>query len=96
MGESGSCVCLLDSQEGSELTTQGDYHYNTKSKASWYWSRTWGATKRLQCKYWVLTDWQRWVYGSFDDERQHGYVSPIISSSSENPYALQALLFWAR
>jgi len=85
-----------DCDRKNTADSKGDYHYNTKSKASWYWSRTWGAATRLNCKYWVLTDWQRWVYGSFDDDKTHGYVSPIISSDSDSPYALQALFYWAR
>jgi hypothetical protein len=36
------------------------------------------------------------VYGKFDDAREHGWVSPIVTSETEEPYALQALLFWAR
>ncbi|KAK1920913.1 hypothetical protein DB88DRAFT_501487 [Papiliotrema laurentii] len=79
-----------------EYVVTGPYRYNTKSKASWYWSRSWGAAKRLNCQYYVLTDWKRWVFGKFDEKREHGWVSPLITSETSEPYALQALLFWAR
>ena len=51
------------------LMFQGKYRYNTKSKASWYWSRSYGASTRLGCQYYVLTDWQRWAFGVFDESR---------------------------
>ena len=78
----------------SETDEQGKYHYNTKSKASWYWSRSWGATRRLKCKYYVFTDWNRWVFGLFDDEGKHGWVSPVIPNDSQTPTATQSLLYW--
>lgn len=46
---------------------QGAYDYNTKSKASWYWSRKFGATKRLGCNYFVFTDYQKWCFGVFTE-----------------------------
>lgn len=78
------------------LTPQGTYRYNTKSKASWYWSRSWGATNRLGCQYYVLTDWQRWAFGVFDEKREHGWVSPVYSYSAEEPSIMQMLFYWAR
>lgn len=75
---------------------QGAYRYNTKSKASWYWSRSWGATKRLGCQYYVLTDWQRWAFGVFDDKREHGWVSPVVDYAAEGPSVMQTLFYWAR
>jgi len=78
-----------------ETDEKGPYNYNTKSKASWYWSRSWGACERLGCKYYVLTDYQRWVFGTFDDNKSHGYVSKIKAYSDEEPSVGQALLYWA-
>ena len=75
---------------------KGSYHYETRSKASWYWSRTWGACKRLKCRYWVLTDWQRWVFGTFDEGLEHGWVSPIEPFGTTDPSILQYLFFWAK
>jgi len=79
----------------SETDEKGPYNYNTKSKASWYWSRSWGACERLGCKYYVLTDYQRWVFGTFDENKSHGYVSEIKAYSDEEPSVGQALLYWA-
>jgi hypothetical protein len=79
----------------SDTDEKGPYNYNTKSKASWYWSRSWGACERLGCKYYVLTDYQRWVFGTFDDDKSHGYVSKIKAFSDEEPSVGQALLYWA-
>ena len=75
---------------------KGPYHYSTKSKASYYWSRTWGATKRLQCQYWVFTDWQRWTFGCFDQDRKHGWVSGVMGYDSIEPSVLQALTYWSQ
>ncbi|WVR04016.1 hypothetical protein IAU60_001015 [Kwoniella sp. DSM 27419] len=79
-----------------EYIVTGPYHYDTKSKASWYWSRSYGATKRLDCQYYVLTDWQRWTFGCFNQDRSHGWVSPMLEYNAEDPSVMQALLFWAR
>ena len=87
--------CLLGSIQSVQLTQQGPYNYNTKSKASWYWSRSWGACERLGCKYYVLTDYQRWVFGTFDENKSHGFVSKIKAFSDEEPSVGQALLYWA-
>lgn len=78
-----------------EYVVTGPYHYNTKSKASWYWSRSWGACERLGCKYYVLTDWQRWVFGAFDEKKEHGWVSSVKSYADTEPSVGQALLYWA-
>lgn len=78
-----------------EYVVTGPYNYNTKSKASWYWSRSWGACERLGCKYYVLTDYQRWVFGTFDENKSRGYVSKIKAFSDEEPSVGQALLYWA-
>ncbi|CAD6576840.1 MAG: hypothetical protein TREMPRED_001782 [Tremellales sp. Tagirdzhanova-0007] len=79
-----------------EFVVTGPYHYSTKSKASYYWSRTWGATKRLQCQYWVFTDWQRWTFGCFDPDRKHGWVSGVMGYDSTQPSVLQALTYWSQ
>ncbi|ORX36378.1 hypothetical protein BD324DRAFT_491848 [Kockovaella imperatae] len=86
----------FSAEDWKEYVVSGSYHYDTRSRASWYWSRSWGATKRLGCDYWVLTDWQRWVFGKFDTPKEHGWVSPILNFDSENPSILQALFYWCR
>lgn len=53
--------------ELTDFIIQGAYDYNTKSKASWYWSRKYGATTRLGCKYFVFTDYQKWCFGVFTE-----------------------------
>ncbi|KAK4689206.1 hypothetical protein P7C73_g908, partial [Tremellales sp. Uapishka_1] len=80
----------------NEYVVSGPYYYNTKSKASWYWSRTWGATKRLECQYWVLTDWQRWSFGCFGSDRTHGLVSPLKTYDNTSPSVVGCLLYWAK
>jgi hypothetical protein len=92
------CQHILEkvSRYAEAKSNQGPYHYTTQNKASWYWSRTWGATKRLACTHWVLTDWKRWVFGTFNESRTHGFVSPIIPFDAQNPSILQALLYWSR
>lgn len=84
------------SADWDEYVVTGPYHYNTKSKASWYWSRTWGACKRLDTRWWVLTDWQRWVFGKFNDDQTHGWVSPVLEHNSSDPTVLQALFYWTQ
>ena len=42
-----------------------------------------------------MTDYQRWVFGTFDDNKSHGYVSKIKAYSDEEPSVGQALLYWA-
>lgn len=86
----------FSSHDWEEYTVSGKYRYNTKSKASWYWSRQWGASMRLGCQYYVLTDWQRWAFGVFDEERKHGYVSPVWEFGQKEPSVMQALFYWAR
>lgn len=51
---------------------------------------------RLGCQYYVLTDWQRWAFGVFDEERKHGYVSPVWEFGQKEPSVMQALFYWAR
>lgn len=58
------CACRY---RGTHL--QGPYHYNIKSKASWYHSRNYRATKRLGCRYFIFTDYQRWLFGVFSEDR---------------------------
>lgn len=84
------------SADWEEYVVNGPYHYNTKSKASWYWSRTWGACKRLDTRWFVLTDWQRWVFGKFNDDESHAWVSPIMEYSAQDPTVLQALFYWTQ
>ncbi|KAE8540789.1 hypothetical protein D1P53_003153 [Cryptococcus gattii VGV] len=79
-----------------EYVVSGPYHYETRSKASWYWSRAWGATKRLGCHYYVLTDWQRWTFGYFNEDRTHGWTSPVLHFNEQNPSIGHSLFFWAR
>jgi hypothetical protein len=83
------------SADWDEYVVTGPYHYNIKNKASWYWSRTWGACKRLQTKYWVLTDWQRWAFGCFNDDGTHAWVSPIMHYNDQGPTILETLFYWA-
>ena len=42
-----------------------------------------------------MTDYQRWVFGTFTDDAEHGYVSGIKKFSDEEPSVGQALLYWA-
>ncbi|WVQ83590.1 hypothetical protein IAT38_005731 [Cryptococcus sp. DSM 104549] len=79
-----------------EYVVTGPYKYETRSKASWYWSRNYGAAKRLGCQYYVLTDWQRWVFGYFNKDRTHGWTSPVLHFNEQDPSIGQALFFWAR
>ncbi|KAL7419787.1 hypothetical protein Q5752_005703 [Cryptotrichosporon argae] len=79
-----------------EYVVTGPYHYATTSKASWYWSRTWGAARRLDAQYWVLTDWQRWTFGKFDEKREHGWTSPILPYDATDPSVCEALYYWAQ
>jgi len=50
----------------------------------------------LGCRYWILTDWQRWVYGCFDEERTHGWVSGIMRYDATEPSVLQTLTYWSK
>ncbi|OCF78154.1 hypothetical protein I204_00091 [Kwoniella mangroviensis CBS 8886] len=84
------------SADWKEYIVTSPYKYNIKSKASWYWSRSYNAAKRLGCQYYVLTDWQRWTFGYFNEDRTHGWTSPILEYDAEKPSVLQALLFWTR
>lgn len=84
----------LTDEDWKEFVVTGPYNYNIKSKASWYWSRTWGACKRLDTRWWVLTDWQKWIFGCFNDDMTHGWTSPIITYDSKAPTVLEALLYW--
>jgi len=86
----------FSSHDWEEYVVSGDYRYNTKSKASWYWSRSYGATKRLGCQHYVLTDWQRWAFGVFDEKRENGWVSDIWKYDQKAPSVMQALFYWAR
>lgn len=79
-----------------EFVVSGPYRYNTNSKASWYWSRTWGACKRLDTRFWVLTDWQNWVFGKFNDDESHGWVSPIFKYDATGPSVLESLFYWVQ
>ncbi|WVO17987.1 hypothetical protein L204_105685 [Cryptococcus depauperatus] len=79
-----------------EYVVNGPYHYDIRSKASWYWSRSWGATKRLGCQYYVLTDWQRWTFGYFNEDGTHGWTSPVMHHHEQDPSVGHALFYWAR
>ncbi|ODO06324.1 hypothetical protein L198_01556 [Cryptococcus wingfieldii CBS 7118] len=79
-----------------EYIATGPYHYETKSKASWYWSRSYGATKRLGCQYYVLTDWQRWTFGYFNKDGTRGWTSPVLHHNEQDPTIGHALFYWAR
>ncbi|KAJ9111638.1 hypothetical protein QFC19_000994 [Naganishia cerealis] len=83
-----------------ELVVDGAYDYNIKSKASWYWSRKYGATKRLGCNYFVFTDYQKWCFGVFTDGHSHANISPVMSfdagKDGKSPSVLEALLYWTR
>lgn len=79
-----------------EYIVTGPYSYNTKSKASWYWSRMWGACKRLQTKYFVLTDWQHWSFGCFNDDQSHAWISPVLWYNAMSPTINEALFYWAQ
>ncbi|WVF66843.1 hypothetical protein IAT40_001585 [Kwoniella sp. CBS 6097] len=83
-------------EDWKEYIVSGPYRYDTRSKASWYWSRSYGATRRLGCQYYVLTDWQRWTFGYINPDGTHGYASPILEDDASDPTVLQALIFWAR
>ncbi|KAI5452438.1 hypothetical protein NCC49_000601 [Naganishia albida] len=83
-----------------ELVVDGAYDYNTKSKASWYWSRKFGATKRLGCNYFVFTDYQKWCFGVFTEGHSHANISPVMTfeagKDGKSPSVLEALLYWSR
>jgi hypothetical protein len=32
----------------------------------------------------------------FDDEREHGWVSPVVDYAAEGPSVMQTLFYWAR
>jgi hypothetical protein len=42
-----------------------------------------------------LTDYQRWVFGTFDQGKEHGFVSQIKAYEEKSPSVGQALLYWA-
>ncbi|KAJ9099813.1 hypothetical protein QFC21_003813 [Naganishia friedmannii] len=90
----------FSNEDWKELVVDGAYDYNTKSKASWYWSRKYGATKRLGCKYFVLTDYQKWCFGAFTDDHTHANISPVMTfdagKDGKSPSVLEALLYWTR
>jgi hypothetical protein len=44
-------------QDWSEFSVGGKYNYNPKSRASWFWSRQWGGTRRLGVSHFILTDY---------------------------------------
>ncbi|GHJ89708.1 hypothetical protein NliqN6_6110 [Naganishia liquefaciens] len=83
-----------------DLVVDGAYDYNTKSKASWYWSRKYGATKRLGCQYFVFTDYQKWCFGVFTEGHSHANISPVMpfdaGKDGKSPSVLEALLYWTR
>lgn len=79
-----------------EYVVTGPYNYNTKSKASWYWSRMWGACKRLQTRYFVLTDWNRWSFGCFNEDQSHAWISPVLWYNAMGPTILESLFYWAQ
>jgi hypothetical protein len=83
-------------QDWEEFVVDGPYKYNTKSKASWYWSRKYGASVRLNTRYFVFTDYQRWAFGVFTEDRKHAQISPVMELDARDPTVLEALLYWAR
>ncbi|WOO78950.1 uncharacterized protein LOC62_02G002487 [Vanrija pseudolonga] len=83
-------------EDWNEFIVTGPFHYNAKSKASWWWSRQWGACKRLNTRWFAITDWKRWTFGCFSDDQTHAWISPIIQYDSRDPTVLQALFYWAQ
>ncbi|KAJ9116146.1 hypothetical protein QFC20_000826 [Naganishia adeliensis] len=90
----------FSNNDWKDLVVDGAYDYNTKSKASWYWSRKYGATKRLGCNYFVFTDYQKWCFGVFTEGHSHANISPVMSfeagKDGKSPSVLEALLYWSR
>jgi hypothetical protein len=43
----------------------------------------------------VLTDWQRWAFGCFNDDGTHAWVSPIMHYNDQGPTILETLFYWA-
>lgn len=89
-------AAAFTSADWAEFDVNGTYKYNTRSKASWYWYRQWAACNRLGCNHFVLTDWQRWAFGSFDEKRENGFVSPVYGYDKTEPSVLGLLLYWAQ
>lgn len=79
-----------------EFVYEGPYHYNINSKPSWYHSRIYKATERFNCRYFVFTDYQRWLFGVFSEDHSHVQITPILSYNSTKPTITQALTYWAR
>ncbi|BEI79586.1 hypothetical protein CcaverHIS002_0101150 [Cutaneotrichosporon cavernicola] len=71
------------SADWEEFVVTGPYRYNTKSKASWYWSRTWGCVQASR-------------HALFNDDESHGWVSPILDFNTQGPTVLQALFYWTQ
>jgi hypothetical protein len=83
-------------QDWEDFVVEGPYTYNTNSKASWYWSRKYGASVRLNTHYFVFTDYQRWAFGVFTEDRKHAQISPVMELDARDPTVLEALLYWTR
>ncbi|CED83672.1 hypothetical protein [Phaffia rhodozyma] len=86
----------FEQEDFDEFSVTGTYRYNPKSKASWLWSRQSLGTKRLGIKHFVLTNYNNWVFGVFNEDHTFAAVSPVISASAEDPSVLQALTYWSQ
>ncbi|KAH8079933.1 hypothetical protein HD553DRAFT_317964 [Filobasidium floriforme] len=86
----------FSNEDWEEYVYEGPYHYNIKNKASWYHSRNCKASRRLGCRYFVFTDYQRWLFGVFSEDYSHLNITPILPYTASNPTVLESLVYWTR
>lgn len=79
-----------------EFVGEGPYVYNIKNKASWYHSRNHKASTRLDTQWFVFSDYQKWLFGVFDEKREHVNITHVLPVTATSPTILEALLYWTR
>ncbi|EGN97568.1 hypothetical protein SERLA73DRAFT_161551 [Serpula lacrymans var. lacrymans S7.3] len=81
---------MLQFIEMKSLPTQSA-SYQSKERL---WARIWDICTSKRSPYFILTSYQKWIFGSFSRGWTAAFVSPVYDSSSHNPTIIQALVYW--
>ncbi|KAI0798054.1 hypothetical protein C8Q75DRAFT_740501 [Abortiporus biennis] len=66
-------------------------HYESHERM---WGKVWDLCYRQKCRWFVVTSYWGWVFGTFSDGWTRAYVSPVVSSDNYRPTVLECLVFW--
>ncbi|KAF8512841.1 hypothetical protein BU17DRAFT_95877 [Hysterangium stoloniferum] len=64
------------------------------TRAQKVWAKLWEECARVNCPYFIVTNYQNWVFGAFTNGWTKALCSPLIRQEATQATVLQWMVFW--